>query len=255
MYHGRSLPTGRPSHACYDRHMLRSIVLASSVLAGCGEVLEKQPSDAAESDGPLADAPVDTPPDGPDPCRPFDSPPNSTSLHDRFCVSALGFNPTANPTTQNLSCPGVGTGPGTYGLILRNAETQADGCAATNPVTRILAPPINMGTQNALTQTSTGQDLTITVGTRLRMRLACRQGVANCRGRVQVTGAPGAGAGNLPVFPASGFQLVEGTTPIDVDVALPAGLVGTTTDLNLVVIYDGVGTPDVLFENPHLAPP
>jgi hypothetical protein len=41
---------------------------------------------------------------------------------------------------------------------------------------------------------------------------------------------------------------------IDVDVPLPAGLIGATTRLVFLAIGAATGRPDVLFENPHLVP-
>lgn len=225
-------------------------LLALAAAVGCGKVNPSEP-DADVDDGDAGDdldagGDIDAAA-----CPTFDIPAGGIELHTRFCVSALGFNPSQATMTMNIPCPGVGTGPGTHGLILRNAETQADGCPTSGGVTRILVPQV----MNALTQTSTGQDVVIAAGSRLRVRLACRQGIANCRGRVQITGAPANAQPNVQIFPAAAFQLVTGTDVIDVDVPIPAGLIGNTTDLNLISQSDGNGTSDVMFINPHLAPP
>lgn len=218
------------------------------LVLGCGEV-KKEEVDAPVAppgDGPPAE---DAPPDA-SLCTPLEEPPGSTALHTRFCVTALGFNSTVMPPSMNLACPGVGTNPGTYGLILRNPETRADGCPA-NPVTRILTPLV----ANAITQASTGNDVVVTAGSRFRMRLSCRQGIVNCRGNVQITARPAAGGQLSRVFPEqNGFQLVTTDDVIDVDVPVPAALVGNTTNFTMILQFAGSGTPDVLFENPHLAP-
>jgi hypothetical protein len=163
---------------------------------------------------------------------------------------ALGFNPNANPTTQTLACPGTGTLPGTYGLVLRPpTAVQADGCAATTPITRLLAPQVNM----ALVQAGTSHGLSIAAGDRLRVRLACPN--TGCNAEVQITARAAMNSPTVLVFPQSGFQIVSGPGVVDVDVALPASLIGATTRLVFIARAGGANAnPDVLFENPHLVP-
>ncbi len=220
------------------------------LLAGCGNIVPSTDggagSDAEPGDGGGSDA---------DPCAAFETPFGATVLHNRFCAAALGSNPSANPTTMTLPCPSTDGILGMYGRILRPAAIdQANGCPATTPITRITAPSV----LNAITQTSTGQDVVVTDGDHFRMRVSCPTGVANCRAELQVTGAPAAGVGNIQIFPTGvggGFALIQGEEVLDVDVEIPSGLVGPTTDLNVIVRCDGMFNPDLLIENPHLAPP
>lgn len=230
----------------YKRRVLR-IGCVLIVLAACGEVKGGEQPDAADptGDGPPLDAAIDA-----DPCPDFVAPAASRLIHAQFCFDALGFNPNANPTTQTLACPGTGMLPGTYGIVLRPpTAVQADGCAATTPVTRLLAPQVN----TALVQTGTSHGLSIAAGDHLRVRLACPD--TGCNAEVQITARAAMGTPIVPVFPQSGFQIVNGPGVVDVDVALPASLVGATTRIVFIARAGGANAnPDVLFENPHLVP-
>lgn len=185
-----------------------------------------------------------------DPCAPFVAPAGSKLFHDQLCSEALGYNPNANPVTMTLACPGTGTSAGTYGLIRRPATAQqADGCTVMSNVTRVTAPSVT----NAMTEVATNHSLTVAADDRLRVRIACAaQSAGNCRGRVQITGRANANANLVQLYPAAGFQTVQGQDVIDVEVPMPAALVGTTTKLHFIVAYAGVDVPDLLFENPHL---
>jgi hypothetical protein len=176
-------------------------------------------------------------------------PPGALALHDRFCDSALGFNPTVTPDNMTLPCPGAGTAtPGTYGKILRPAAIdQADGCPATVPFTRMLAPLPD----GSIVQMSTAANLTVVGGDRLRVRISCPADTASCQGQIQITGRATAGGGLVTIAPG---QPVPSNAVVDIDEVLPASLVGATTIINFLVISNGAGNPDLLWENPSLGP-
>jgi hypothetical protein len=233
-------------------HARRSwITVAVTALLGCGEI---EPvsidgaaggEDAASEDA--AVAAFDAAPDA-DLCSDFAVPAGAFALHGQFCASALGFNPTATPDNMSLACPGAGAAiAGTYGKILRPAAgDQVDGCPATNPFTRMLAPLPS----GSIAQMSTAASLTVAAGHRVRARVACPADVANCQAQIQITGRATAAGSLVSILPAT---LVTATVT-NIDVAVPASLVGTTTILNFLVISNGAGTPDLLFENPSLGP-
>ena len=173
-------------------------------------------------------------------------------LHPRFCAggTALGFNPDANPTTNNLTCPTTNPDPGLYGAILQPAMAdQADGCDGSEPLTHLVAVAVS----GALTQLSTTEDLMLQAGDRLRVRAACPAGLSDCRAQLQIT-ATGGGT-NMLVFPAAGFELITGTTVVDVDVEVPAVVVGVQSRFNFIVRSDGAGEPSLLLGNPHVVRP
>jgi hypothetical protein len=214
-------------------------------LVGCGKV----ESNIDASMGP-GDARVDATPDA-DPCARFEAPPGARPIDSQFCFDALGYNPGATPQSMTLTCPGPGGTPGTYGLVLRPlTQMQNNGCPATTPVTRILAPMA----ANAIAQTGTSHALTIAAGDRLRVRLACASEAGPaCRGDVQITGRKAAGQPIVLIYPpGGGFQTVQGTEVVDVDVPMPVGLVGATTRIAIISGSNGSGTTDLLFENAHL---
>lgn len=227
--------------------MVKHLLLIAAV--GCGEVTSSTPPDspAAASDAPgmAIDAAVDASPDA-DRCPAFALPTGAVGLHSALCTSALGFNAAATPQSANLPCPDTGAPtPGTYGKILRpTAVDQVDGCAATQPVTRILSPPVS----GAVTETSTAQSLTVAAGSRFRVRVGCPG--TGCSATIQVTGRA-VTAGSLIAIQGSRTIANE---VVDVDVAMPAALVGTTTNVNLIVIAGSTGAADVLWENPSIGP-
>jgi hypothetical protein len=213
-------------------------------LVACGKVESNIDAPTGGSDA----RPVDAMPDA-DPCARFEAPVGARPIDSQFCFDALGFN----GSSMTLACPGVGTMPGTHGLILRPlTQGQANGCPATTPLTRILVPTA----ADALVQTGTSYTLAIGAGDRLRVRLACSaEAGAGCRGDVQITGRQAMGQAVVPIFPpgsGGGFQTVQADTVVDVDVPMPASLVGATTRIVLIARSNGAGVNDLLFENAHL---
>lgn len=226
------------------KHLL--IVVA---VVGCGAVKSGNPdSGTGNGDAPGgSDAAVDAVIDA-DPCPDFIAPPGSIALHAALCTTALGFNPTVTPDNMTLQCPSTGTAtPGTYGKILRPAAIdQVDGCPATQPVTRILAPLA----QGSIAQTSTGFNITVAAGSRFRVRVACPAGVANCSSQIQVTGRAGPGGALVPIQ----SSIPVNNAVVDIDVPMPAAMVGNTAIINLLVITTTGQTPDLLWENPSIGP-
>jgi hypothetical protein len=199
--------------------------------------------DGPGQDGPGQDAPVDA-----NPCPAYVTPPGALGLHTVLCNAALGFNSTATPTSMALACPDIGAAaPGTYGKILRPAMiNQVNDCAATAQTTRILAPAVS----GAVTQTSTAFNLTVAANSRFRARVACPMGVANCSAQIQVTGRPAMGGALTPIVPTT----TVASQVIDLDVAMPAALVGATSNINLIVLGAPGTVSDVLWQSPSIAP-